>query len=68
MRTDPTVEKHKGLTVLLVEMKSPGIEVRGLKQMTGESEFCEIFFRDVRVPAKTWSAKSMKAGKSPWAR
>ena len=52
VRTDPTVEKHKGLTVLLVEMKSPGIEVRGLKQMTGESEFCEIFFRDVRVPAE----------------
>jgi alkylation response protein AidB-like acyl-CoA dehydrogenase len=50
VRTDPTVEKHKGLTVILVDMKSPGVEVRGLKQMTGETEFCEIFFRDVRVP------------------
>jgi alkylation response protein AidB-like acyl-CoA dehydrogenase len=50
VRTDPTVEKHKGLTVILVDMKSPGVEVRGLKQLTGETEFCEIFFRDVRVP------------------
>jgi alkylation response protein AidB-like acyl-CoA dehydrogenase len=52
VRTDSTVAKHKGLTVLLVDMKTPGIEVRGLKQMSGESEFCEIFFRDVRVPAE----------------
>jgi alkylation response protein AidB-like acyl-CoA dehydrogenase len=52
VRTDASVPKHKGLTVLLVAMKSPGVEVRPLRQITGESEFCELFFRDVRVPVE----------------
>jgi alkylation response protein AidB-like acyl-CoA dehydrogenase len=52
VRTDSTVAKHKGLTVLLVDMKSAGVEVRPLRQMTGESEFNELFFRDVHVPVE----------------
>ena len=50
VRTDPDAPKHKGLSALLVDMKSSGVSVKPLKQITGESEFNEIFFEDVRVP------------------
>ena len=50
VRSEPAVPKHRGLSYLLVNMHSPGITVRPLRQMTGEEEFNELFFDDVRVP------------------
>lgn len=51
-RTDTEVPKHKGITCLLVDMKSAGVSTRPLRQMSGDSGFNEVFFTDVRVPVE----------------
>jgi alkylation response protein AidB-like acyl-CoA dehydrogenase len=48
-RTDPDVPKHKGLTMFIVPMDAPGVTVRGLRQISGEAEFNEVFFDDVHL-------------------
>jgi alkylation response protein AidB-like acyl-CoA dehydrogenase len=51
-RTDPDVPKHRGISFLLCPMDAPGVEVRPIRVLTGETEFCEVFFTDVRTPVE----------------
>ena len=50
-RTDPSARPHKGISFFLIDMASPGVELRPLKQMNGDAEFDEVFLTDVRLPA-----------------
>jgi alkylation response protein AidB-like acyl-CoA dehydrogenase len=49
-RTDPDVPKHRGMTYFVVDMHAPGVDVRPLRQITGDAEFNEVFFTDVHIP------------------
>ena len=49
VRTDPTVPKHKGLSYFYIDMKAPGVDIKPIKQLTGDSDFNEVYFTDVRV-------------------
>jgi alkylation response protein AidB-like acyl-CoA dehydrogenase len=51
-RTDPDAAKHRGITFLLCELPNPGVEVRPIRTLTGDDEFCEVFFTGARIPAE----------------
>jgi alkylation response protein AidB-like acyl-CoA dehydrogenase len=50
VRTDPAAKKHEGISFVLIDMKTPGVETRPIKLISGESPFCETFFTDVKIP------------------
>src|SRR3979411_1775932 len=65
VRSATASDKHEGLTYLIVDMKSPGVEVRPLRQITGEAEFNEIFLTDVAVPKENLLGE-LGGGRGGW--
>ena len=61
----PRRREAQGLTYFVVDMHAPGVEVRPLRQMTGDAEFNEVYFTDVRIPDPSGSARSARAGGAP---
>lgn len=57
VRTDKTAKKQQGISFLLIDLSSPGVTVRPIRNIAGESEFCEVFFQDVRVPQRNLVGK-----------
>jgi alkylation response protein AidB-like acyl-CoA dehydrogenase len=60
-RTDPNVPKHEGISMFIVDMRAPGVEIRPLRQITGDADFNEIFFTDVRLP-RGWLVGDLNRG------
>lgn len=52
VRTDPTAEKHAGLSILLADLRAPGVDIRPIIQIDGHAEFCEVFYTDVVIPSE----------------
>jgi alkylation response protein AidB-like acyl-CoA dehydrogenase len=60
-RTDPNVPKHEGISMFIIDMRAPGVEIRPLRQITGDADFNEIFFTDVRIP-RDWLVGELNRG------
>ena len=67
-RSEKGSKRHAGLSYLLVPLDQPGVEIRPIVQLTGDSEFNEVFFDDARTDASWWWVSPVTGGASRWAR